>query len=305
VPKTLLIGHPETSWREWLKDNRGGCDLLCLDPADPVQGVPGRICMFRGSRPVYARFFGSLDPLRYPDVLLAALVEGMAASESDLIVQSFGYKPSPLARRLVALIAQMVRAETILVADNAEIDLNGFPVGPQTVSIEKAFPRMVQDAQRKAQWMKLIEQCVPHTVDLSRVTIEGARFGAGQAMTVDEQSRVGLKEALYVERCGTSLFVIGEADIDEAVVSRALDLTHATRVFFARPEDFADLYCSFARQSGEDFGLGMIQSIDWTRRTAQILCDAVPPAPVRILRLGALRVTAKGQELGELRPWQV
>jgi polynucleotide 5'-kinase involved in rRNA processing len=68
---------------------------------------------------------------------------------------------------------------------------------------------------------------------------------------------------------------------------------------------YRNLLCSFAKQSGEDFGMGILTDIDWNSMRAYAQCTAVPPAPVRILRLGSLRVDSNGHELGEVRPWQV
>jgi hypothetical protein len=301
----LLIGNPNASWREWVKLNRGSRDFVCLDPSDPVQGVPGRLALFRGSRPVYSRFFGSLDAQRYPHVLLAALTEALARSVPDPIVQSFSYRPSPVLRHLQVLIAQLMQPEEILIAAGTEIDLNGFPTGPQTIDTEGAFPKMVQDAQRKAQWMKLLESCETHQINLRTVCVEGARLGAGRTLDKAERDRVGLEMAVHAEVCGSSLFIVSDEEMSESSVSRALDLTHTTRPAFARSTEYDNLYCSMARQSGEDFGLGFIQKIDWWEGTAKILSDAVPPAPVRILRIGSLRVDPKGREIGEAKPWQV
>ena len=305
VPSTLLIGNPETTWREWLKENRAGRDYLCLDPGDAVQGLPGRICLFRGARPIFARFYGSLDPQRYPHVLLAALADAVAVAEGDLLVQSFAYRPSPLMRHMTTLVAQLLRPETILIASSTSLDLNGFPVGPMSIDLEKAFPKMVQEAQRKAQWMKLLENCTPHVVGFKTVSFEGARIGAGSPIDAATREKIGLPHAAYAEVCGNSLFVVTDEDIDESQVSRALDLTHTSRPTFARTDAYNNLYCSFVRQSGEDFGFGIIQSVDWEAGEFTIVNDAVPPAPVRMLRLGAIQVDPKGRELGEIRPWQV
>ena len=94
-------------------------------------------------------------------------------------------------------------------------------------------------------------------------------------------------------------------DTEESDVSAALDYTGCTRAHFVAPGMYRNILCSFARQSGEDFGVGIITEIDWQSMRAQALCTAVAPAPLRILRIGALRVDSSGRELGEVRPWQV
>lgn len=305
MPGTLLVGNPSSSWRDWLKDNRGGRDLLCLDPADPIQGVPGRLCLFRDSRPVFERFYGSLDPQRYPHVILAALAEALKLIEGESLIQSFAYRPTPVLRHLLVLVAQVMQPETILVASGTSLDLNGFPVGPTPVELEAAFPQVVLDAQRKAQWIKLLENCTAHSVALKDLAIEGSRLGSGIAMDAHSRERVGLQGALHAEICGGTLFVVAAGELEEHRVARALDLTHTARLHAASPQAYENLTCSFARQSGEDFGFGIVESIDWEAGRLKALNDAVPPAPVRILRLGSLRVDPRGRELGEVAPWQV
>jgi polynucleotide 5'-kinase involved in rRNA processing len=229
----------------------------------------------------------------------------MRLAEGDLLAQSFAYRPSPLMRHMTVLVAQMLRPEAILVSSSTKLDLNGFPVGPTPVDIEKSFPKVVQDAQRKAQWMKLIENCTLHEVSLEAVSFEGSRLGSGEPIDRAGLAELGLQEVVHGEICGNSLFLVTDSDSDETRISRAMDLTHTSRLSFARTDAYDHLYCSFVRQSGEDFGFGIVQTIDWDRRVITVLNDAVPPAPVRMVRLGAMRVDNRGQELGEIRPWQV
>ncbi|MFX8860292.1 hypothetical protein ABTM70_19190, partial [Acinetobacter baumannii] len=90
---TLLIGHPGVTWRDWLKDNRKNRPLLCLDPTDPIQGVPAQLCLLPGSKPSISRFFGSLDAQRAPHVMIALVAEALRDHPDDLIVQLFPYRP--------------------------------------------------------------------------------------------------------------------------------------------------------------------------------------------------------------------
>lgn len=99
------------------------------------------------------------------------------------------------------------------------------------------------------------------------------------------------------------LFAVVEQDLEEDVVSQALQFTACSRATFVQAEAYQGLTCSFARQNGEDFGHGVVQRIDWREMRVHVLCDAVPPAPVRTLRLGGMRVGPDGDEWGEVRPW--
>ncbi len=302
--KLLLVGSGSTSWGEWLKEHRGNRDLVVLDPADTHHGPPGRLWVVRGSRPVYSSFYGSLDPVRSPHLMVAALHEFLGVVGDDAIIQMFPVRTTPLVRQLAQVIADMVRPEKILVADGLE-DTFSWPIGPEQVSIEKSLPPMVHQAQRKAQWLKLVERGARHEIALDRVILQGARLGSGRQLDSIMMQRVGLEHALRVEVCGTALLVVSDEHLPEEQVSRALDLTHTQRAHLVHPSDYRDLLCAFVRLSGEEFGYGRIEEIDFAGGRILAHADAVPPVPVPIVRLGSLRVDADGRELGELRPWQV
>jgi hypothetical protein len=303
--RTLLIGHSGVSWRGWLKEHRGERDLIVLDPAEPGQSPPGRLCAFHGDRPVWSRFYGSLDPQRFPHVMVAATADLLDRVGDDALVLLFPYRPGPLLRHLTALISHLVRPEEILLAAGTPIEQGGFSVGPQEVELEEAFPPMVQSAQRKAQWLKLFESCTEQEVRLDGVAIEGARLGAGTPVPVEDLRRAGLGEVSRGELSGATLTLVAEKEPEENVLAGALDTFHASRAHTIAPADFENLLCSFADGRGEDFGIGLVDCVDFAMGVARIRSTAVPPAPVRILRLGALRVDPSGNELAELRPWQV
>ncbi len=303
--RTLLIGNPSSSWREWLKEHRKGRPFLCLDPADPIQGIPGQLCLSVGSRPLISRFYGSLDAQRAPHILPMLVAQALEAAPDDLIVQLFPYRSLPLLRHVTMLVAQLLRPTEILIAAGTEIDQGGFPVGPSEIEIESAFPPLVQAAQRKAQWLRLFEDCQKHSFDLRKVSIEGVRLGTGQRLTAEERQKAHLTDVVYAERAGGTLFAVTDLDVEEEAVSAALDFTGCTKAQFVAPGMYRHLLCSFAKQSGEDFGFGILTDIDWQSLRGFALSTAIPPAPIRILRIGALRVDSSGRELGEVRPWQV
>jgi polynucleotide 5'-kinase involved in rRNA processing len=276
-----------------------------LDPADAHFGPAARLVWAEHDKPKGWRFYGSLDPLRSPHVMAATAAEFAHQAGPTTIFVLFPYRPSPLLRQLAHLIAQILQPEEILVAQGTEIDLNGWPVGPTEVETEEAFPEMVQSAQRKAQWLRLVEQCSEHRVDLRSVPVEGARLGAGRILSSGEMKKSGLADAEHAEVCGGNLFLVSETAISEETLARALDLTHCSRATITDPKVYQNVLCSFVRQNGEDFGMGFVREIDFRNRTAKVFCSAVPNAPVRILRLGSLRLDENGREGPEVRPWQL
>lgn len=303
--RTLLIGSPAVSRREWEKEHRGARDWICLDPSDANHGLPARFTFWRGDKPLLWRFYGSLDPRRFPHVLIGGLAEMLQRASDDAVVQLFPFEPSPVLRHLAILTAQLVQPSEILISKGTAIDFSGWPVGPEEIDLPPALPIIVQAAQRKAHWLKLVEECGPHEVDLRQVSVEGARIGAGKPLTANQLEKTGIQGALYGEVCGGTLMLVTDDPPNEDCLSRSLAMFHCAKGHIVATTAYNDLMCSFARQDGEDFGTGLVQRIDFEARKAHILCTATAGAPVRILRLGALRVDLHGRESGEVRPWQV
>ena len=303
--RTFLIANPKSTWREWLKANRRGRDLIILDPSDANLTVPGRLSLLRGDKLVESRFYGSLESARAPHVMVAGVVELLKAADEDVLIQLYAYRPTPLLRQLTLLLAHLIAPDVILLAKGTDLAANELPTGPEEVELEAGFPAMVQTAQRKAHWLKLLETCQSHEVELKDVAIDGVRLGSGRRLTREETDRLKFSDAHWAEVSGSSLFVVADSEPDQGQVARALDHLHCTRAHFAAPDAYDGLLCSFARANGVDFGMGMIQRIDFEAGVVYALNTAETPAPVRILRLGSLQINENGTELGESRPWQV
>ncbi len=302
----LLIGHPEVTWREWLKANRRPVnDLVVLDPAEPTLAPSGQLVLYRGDKPVARRFFGSLDPNRSPHLLIAAAAEFRTLAGPGALYQLPPYQPSPLAHQTVHLLARLLLQSDpepeILVAEGTPIEQAGFPIGPKAVTLENAFPTLVSSAQRKAQWLAFFERAESQTLQLDRLVIEGGRLGAGRRLKPTELPA----GAIYAELAGPSLFLVADGPLSDEAVSRALDHVGAARAHVVHPSDYAGLFVGLARESGEDFALGVLQSINFESMVATLLSDAVPPAPARLLRLGSLKITPNGPEAHEIKPWSL
>lgn len=297
---TLLIRHSGASWNDWVKSHPG--DHIILDPTDASHGMAARLAMLKDDRPSLVRFYGSLDPQRAPHVILAALHEFLGHTENP-IVHCPVYRPNPVLRQTLHLIAEMVKPAEILVARGTSISLEGWPTGPQEVSAGEAFPKVVLDAQRKAQWLALVERVQLHEIPIPGLAIDGARLGSGDPLPLDIKEKAGLADAEHVEVCGSTLLIISSHEVEDAVMARALDVTHTGRAMVVSVREYENLLCALVRGSGEEIGHGMIEKIDFENGIVRVWADAVPPVPVRILKLGSLRVDRNGRELGELRAW--
>lgn len=238
-------------------------------------------------------------------MLLAAIASMVRQAQTEPIVQLFPYRPGPLMRQLTGVLAELLSPSQILLSSDAQVDLCDWPVGPEEIDLPAAFPPVVETAQRRAQWLKLLEQCAPHEVPLRNLTIEGARLGSGRVLGEAERINAGIGAALHAECCGATLFVVAMGEFEDIEVGRALDNTHTSKFQVVRPEQYSGLLCSFARSGGEDFGYGVLDEIDFRRGLAFARTTAVPPTPVQVLRIGGLKLSAEGVEQGEIRPWEV
>ncbi len=302
---TLLLGSDGAAWHEWLRENRRGKDLILLDPADAHYGPAARLWLIRGDKPARSYFFGSLDAQRAPHILLAAYSELANEAAAGAFVQLFAYRASPLLRQLAQIFAFLIRPQRIIIAQGTPIDHDGWPIGPEEIELPSGLPAVVVQAQRKAQWLKMIERSQLHEIPLSRTSIQGSRLGSGQPLGDTVQKRAGLEHAVHAEVCGSTLFIVTNEELDEDQMSRALDVTHVAKAHIVKPGDYSNLLCAFVRPSGDTFGLGRVERIDFENGMIRVQADAVPPVPVPILRLGSLRVDENGRELGESRPWNL
>ena len=228
-----------------------------------------------------------------------------ALSPSPPLVQCPAYRPVPLLRQTLIAACELFQPERVIIAQGTEIDRNGFTVGPEEVELERSFPSVVVNAQRKAQWIKLADEAVTHILPFDQITFEGARLGSGTPVRAEEILKLGIPDLLYAETMGSSLLAVSKRDLDEHALAKISDHFEAHRAVVSAPDSYWGLLCSFARETGEDFGIGFVERVDFSARAIQVRNTAVEGAPVRILRIGTLRLDSAGNELGEVKPWQV
>ncbi len=305
MARTLLIGTHKFTWREWLKREQRQRDLLVLDPSDAANGALARVGIARGGKLADYRFVGSLDATRNPLAVVQAAVELSPLLGPDAIIIAPNYRGQPVARQLLQTLAQLLRPDEILVPDGANIPMEGWPVGPIVEDVEQAFPEMVQAAQRRARWLEMIEHSSDHVLPFDRITISGTRLGSGEPLSPQQLSAAGIEGLLWAEKTGTNLLLVSKRDMGDRQIGMALNLAHASKAVVVDPMDYSGRVCSFARQDGEDFGMGMIEEINFVHGEVRALVMSVPPAPVRILKIGTLMIDSTGRELGDDRPWAI
>jgi polynucleotide 5'-kinase involved in rRNA processing len=297
----LLVADQKWTWRDWLKENLGQRDLVCLDVADADYGPPARVFLLNDGKVRSWRLVGSVYPHRNPVDLLIGAASIIAQAREDAVVLSFELREMPVVRQMALALSEFGPFEHVLVPEGSAFLHEPWLIDAQPVALAHALPDAAKTAQRRARWLELLESCEEHTLELDHVGILGARLGSGQRLHGAPFDELGP----HVEVYGNTLLVVTDHDHDERTAGEALNLAHASKLSLVSTTAYDNLLCSFVRANGEDFGFGVIKGVDFQERTATILNNAVAPAPVRSVRIGSLRIDATGKETGETKPWAV
>jgi hypothetical protein len=289
---TLLVTDARFSWREFAAEK----PRVNLDVAAAESGPPGRVTAWSDGKLRAMRFVGTTDPALNPLAILSAYPALAQATDADSWVATPSLPDTPFGRHFGLSLAALVRPSRVLTPAGSGLHKWPWPVGAEETDLPHELPPLVREAQRRAQWMALLDRSTLHTVWLGEVALLGARLGSGR--------RVETPTA-WAEVAGSTLHVVADQALDDAQVSSLMDAAHADKTSSAKPSDYAGLVCSFAHQDGEDFGLGVIEALDVQTETLTVRNEAVAGAMPRIVKLGVLRIDGSGRELPPVRPWSL
>lgn len=298
---TFLINDPRWTWREWLKTSLGDRPLVSLNVADADHGPPGRVFLMRGGKVRSWRLVGSVYANRNPVDLVAGAQTLISQAGNGCVVLGFETHESPILRQMALAIAETSGFDEILAPTGSVFVHDPWPISVAQIDIPEALPDAAKLAQRRARWLEMLESCSEHTISLDKVGVYGVRFGSGTRLHGHPFSDIGP----YVEKYGSTMLVVTDSEPREDLLAEATNLAHVRNIAFVSPTSYNGLICSFVRGNGEDFGIGMIKSIDFETREIAVLNTAVAPAPLRMIRVGSIRIDADGKELGETKPWAV
>ncbi len=272
--------------------------LLCLDPSSAEHGPASRVFLLEGSKVRAWRLIGSVDPRRNPVAAATAAWELSQTGAGNWDAVLFPVTNGPMSRNLALSIASALAPDSIYVPKGSGLAELGWPVGAEEVDLPAEVPSMVLEAQRRARWIEMLESADDHEVDLCSVSVLGSRLGSGRRTDLPEWPG-------WAEVSGSVLHLVGDMEASDQEVVRFLNMTHASRVSALRSDAYKGLVCSFANQAGDDFGIGVVTSFDPQRFLMRVKSTAVAPAPVRVLKIGTLRLDEDGRELEDLKPWTV
>ncbi len=303
--------------------------LLDTDPGQSEIGPPGCIGLAFVDAPVGAlsdlmpqalAFVGNTSPAAH---LLehAAGTSRLAAlaGERMLVVDTCGYIQGGGARRLHQIEFDLLQpAHVIALQRDGELEPILAPMRrrsacrvhtpPVPVAITRKSPGF--RAQRRAmRFASYFETTTLHTFSFDDVALVGTWLAGSDPLPPHLlkflNQALGFHARVYhAEMCDRVLGLMvseplaadapGLAMVQEQLKPLAFAMTVAPRL--------RHLLLGLESGSGKLLGLGLLEALDFRRRTLGVRTPVRSPDAAHILRFGTLRLTPDGKELGSLRP---
>lgn len=265
-------------------------------------------------------FVGGISPQYYlPEHLAAVRRLADQVSDSLLIVDTCGYLHGAGARRLHQLtfdllwpahIVGLQRAgelEPILVPmrrrERVQLHLPPIP----TVIAKK--PPAFRAQRRAMRFAAHFQNAQTHTYSFEAVALTGTWMGSGtplapHLLTFLNQTLGALTRVYYAELCDRHLGLMVSRPVapNAREVGLALEPLGAREVSISLAPRLKHLLIGLESANGKLLGLGLLEALDFRRRTLGILTPIRAPGAACILRFGSVRIGPDGSELGTIRP---
>ena len=290
----LLLADRHHSWTNWIQE-RSFPVTLDLCPSSARLGPPGCVRVLRHGETTAWGYVGSTQMIRSPLRAIQVVHRLHPTGVDGGVVLLEIAQNSPVVRELHRTITQFFPFASILAPEGGLVNLEGWPIGPETVELPPELPQVALQAQRRSRWIELLDSSNEIEVDLRRIDAFGSRFRSGQTITVPT--------VLYAELNGSTLYLVAENSPEEAELLRLMDKVGAMRSHVTRPTDFEGVIVSFAHENGMDFVLGRVKSLDLASLRATIQIPAESLSSARSVFFGLIRIDEKGREMPEHAPW--
>lgn len=303
--------------------------LLDTDPGQSEIGPPGCIGLafvdaevgsLANLIPQALAFVGNTSPAAH---LLehAAGTARLAALATNrlLIVDTCGYIQGGGARRMHQAECDLLQpAQVIALQRHGELEpilaplrrrtgcLIHTPPIPATVTRKSPSLRAQRRAMRFASYF---ETTTLHTFSFDEVALAGTWLGGSEPLPPHLlkflNQALGYHARIYhAEMCDRALGLMvnkplppeaaGLAMVQEQLKQQSLTVTVAPNL--------RQLLLGLESGNGKLLGLGLLEALDFRRRTLGVRTPIRTPQAANILRFGTLRLTPDGKELGSLRP---
>ncbi|HRJ33496.1 MAG TPA: hypothetical protein PKY51_08070 [Fimbriimonadaceae bacterium] len=241
-------------------------------------------------------FVGSSDPSAQPLEYLQA-VHRWSQSDPEGLILAPSWPGSSIGRKLrLALIdlLQPVRVET----EEADLCDAASPVPMEPVEGPEEWPAVMRAAHEKARWLDLSESLHPISVPMETVAWVGGRWGSANQVQSLVPAAPKIAALVAVQSGGGSALVLADAELTAEEVGQLTRWLGVQKVRVHLVSAYSGLLVGLASASGQDLGIGILDSLDFQRGQVQLRSNLLDGASVRLIRLGLLR------SLGERGQWQ-
>lgn len=303
--------------------------LLDTDPGQSEIGPPGCIGLAYVDAPVGAlsdltpqalAFVGSTSPVAH----LLEHATGVArlaaqAEERLLIVDTCGYVQGGGARRLHQAECDLVQpAHVVALQRQHELEPILAPIRrrsglrvhtpPIPVTVNRKTPAL-RAQRRSMRFASYFETTTLHTFSFDEVALTGTWLGGSDPLPPHIlkflNQALGYHARIYhAEMCDRVLGLMvsqplppetpGLAMVHEQLKQQSVAITVAPNL--------RHLLVGLESGNGKLLGLGLLEALDFRRRTLGVLTPVRTPQAAHILRFGTLRLHPSGKEIGSLRP---
>jgi polynucleotide 5'-hydroxyl-kinase GRC3/NOL9 len=334
----LVLGGPDTgktyTARRLLERAIDAGARVALVDADPGQvevGLPFCVgtTIMPDSRqdhhtPTAMAFVGGISPINYIPEHLTAIrhIVDFARDTRLVIVDMPGFVHGVGARRLHQLIAELLLPRHVIaISRGSELNSILAPMmrrsGLTVHAVQAAAditprPAAFREQRRAMRLAAYFDDAKVCSFTFDSVALSGTWLGGGAPIaphlfTYLTTALSGYTRVYYAEQYGAHLGLMVSKPVSEAcpALGIALEQFRAKEVTVSRAPLLKNLVVGLESENGKLLGLGRITAIDFKRRSIGITTPVRAPSAVQIIKLGGIRISDDGSQLGFVRPGEL
>ncbi|MCX7925826.1 MAG: Clp1/GlmU family protein [Fimbriimonadales bacterium] len=261
-------------------------------------------------------FLGDVSPVRHVSLALIGarrVLDGLTPLQPEsVVVDTDGYIGGWHGRAYKIMLVDLLRPQAIVAlqrADELEPILGALRLRADWKLYELSVPKTIlrkspphRAQHRRVAFARYFEKALSHTLPLEQFRFIGRRLGSGQPLSearkrfLADQIRA---ELLHAETIGDSLHLIVRQPLSDAQIETLMTLANVNKLVMLPQSAYHNLLVGLIDYTGQCYGLGLIETLDYKARTLTVLSPVRSVQPVRWVQLGYLRILPDGTELGE------
>ena len=276
------------------------------------------------SLPVHAlAFVGSASPVGHLlDHVAGARRLADMREDCPLIVDTSGYLHGSGARRLNQIEFDLLMpTHVVALQRHGELEPIIAPMRkrdgvqihtPPIPAVIGKKPAAFRAQRRVMRFASYFQNARLHTYALDDVAFVGAWLGSGTPLAPHllkylSEALASLTKVFYAEMADRQLNLMVSHAIapDAPALGLAQQTLKAQGVTLTVAPRLKHLLVGLEGGNGKLLGLGLLEAIDFRRRTLGVLTPCRAPAAARVIRAGSLRVQPDGSDAGALRPGEI